>query len=464
MILLQIRVKILFMTSVANSKGIAILIVGDLIAYMFSLILTLTIRYGGIPSKTILMTHLPAFSVLFLVFIVINFSAGLYDKQSSFVRNRIHGLLLKAQLINVIVGIIFFYFAPVVIAPKTNLFIYFTVSTAILFLWRIVMFPVVAVTKKQNAIIVGSGDDILDIIDEVNNNIRYGLHFNQHIEAKDLVKDTVVAISDAVKNNNATIIVVDLHNSKIESAMPFLYSLVFSGIQIIDASKLYETIFDRIPLSMVGERWLVENSSTALGSRRVYDVLKRISDIVIASIIGIISLVFYPFVFLAIKLEDEGKLFIKQERTGKNNKIVSIFKFRSMTDNDSGTYDNSGKSKNRITRVGKFIRLTRIDELPQLWNVIKGDQSLIGPRPELPALVNVYEKEIPYYNVRHLIKPGLSGWAQIYHKAHPHHSVAVEDTKDKLSYDLYYIKNRSLLLDLKIALQTARSIMSKQGV
>jgi lipopolysaccharide/colanic/teichoic acid biosynthesis glycosyltransferase len=228
---------------------------------------------------------------------------------------------------------------------------------------------------------------------------------------------------------------------------------------------MYESLFDRIPLSMVGERWLIENSSTVLGSRRVYDILKRIMDIVLAGIAGVISLIVYPFIWASIKTEDKGNMFIVQERIGKNGKVIRITKFRSMTADDAGSYgDNNGKTKLKITCTGRFTRLTRIDELPQLWSVLKGDQSLIGPRPELPSLVSIYEKEIPYYNARHLIKPGLSGWAQIYHRAHPHHGVSVDDTRDKLSYDLYYIKHRSLMLDIRIALQTAKALVSRQGV
>jgi lipopolysaccharide/colanic/teichoic acid biosynthesis glycosyltransferase len=123
---------------------------------------------------------------------------------------------------------------------------------------------------------------------------------------------------------------------------------------------------------------------------------------------------------------------------------------------------NAGGAEH-ITRVGKFLRTTRIDELPQLWNVFRGDLSLIGPRPELPELVKLYEKEIPYYNIRHLLKPGLSGWAQLYHKNHPHYRPDVSETRVKLSYDLYYIKNRSLLLDLKIALKTIKTLLSRSG-
>ena len=453
------------MPSIVYSRGALFLLVGDIVAYTFSLILTLTIRYGSLPNRGLFVNHLPSFAILFGIFIIVGFSAGLYDKQSSLFRGRIPGLLIRTQIIDLVIGISFFYFAPVVIAPKANLFIYFALSTLILFIWRLVMFPVISISRKQSGVLVGSGNDIQDLLEEVNGSVRYGVHFKEKIKPA-IPADTLVSdISDAVRRTGSTIVVADLNDTSIQAAMPFLYSLVFSGVQIIDAGKLYESIFDRIPLSMVGERWLVEHSGTALGGRRTYDILKRVMDVCLAGIVGMISLVVYPFVYIAIKIDDHGPMFITQERIGKNGKIVRLTKFRSMTADDSGVYHtNGGISALKITRIGRFIRTTRIDELPQLWSVICGYQSLIGPRPELPALVNVYEKKIPYYNARHLVKPGLSGWAQISHQAHPHHAIAVDDTRDKLSYDLYYIKHRSLALDIRIALQTAKAIISKQGM
>lgn len=452
----------------ANSsvpKNILLLVVGDILVYAFSLIFTLVIRYGEIPTKALFMSHIPSFAILWAFFILVSFSAGIYDKRVGLIHGRITGLLLKVQIVNVILGIVFFYFAPVNIAPKANLFIYFLVSTGGLFLWRMIMFPVFSITRKQNAVIIGGGEDIRVLYDEINSSRRYGFTFKEHITAKSTVAEMVAAISSAVDRTKPTIIVADLHDRTIESAVPFLYSLIFSGVQVIDASRLYENVFDRVPLSIVGERWLVENSGVALGIRYFYDSLKRIMDIIIATFIGFILLLIYPFVYVAIKLDDGGDIFVLQDRVGKNGKIIRIAKFRSMTANDSGIYKhNNGKTALQITRVGKFIRMTRIDELPQIWSVIKGDQSLIGPRPELPALTNIYEKEIICYNARYLIKPGLSGWAQISHHAHPHHTVAVTDTRDKLSYDLFYVKNRSLALDIRIALQTIKSLISKQGV
>ncbi|HTK33403.1 MAG TPA: sugar transferase [Candidatus Paceibacterota bacterium] len=452
------------MTHLTNSKGALVLIIGDSIVYIFSLILTLTIRYHEFPTQNLVWGHLQSFSLLFLMFFVVSFSAGLYDKQSIFMRGKIPSILLKVQSINVLLGTAFFYLAPVSITPKANLAIYFVVSTILLLLWRLIMFPVVSNSRTQSAILIGDSADIKDIYDEVNGNSRYGLVFKEQVVPQSTVEETVNAISQAIQKTGATAIVIDLRQPTLEATIPFLYSLIFSGVVIINAEKLYETIFDRIPLSMVEDRWVVESASIALGSRRVYDLLKRLMDIGIASVGLVLTSVFYPFVYIAQKIEDRGSLFITQDRIGLNGKRIKILKFRSMTANDGGVYGADGKTQLKITKVGTFIRATRIDEFPQFWNVLKGDISLIGPRPELPSLVTVYEKEIPYYNVRHLIKPGLSGWAQIYHRAHPHHAVAVDDTRDKLSYDLFYVKNRSLNLDISIVFQTVRAILSRQGV
>ena len=138
-----------------------------------------------------------------------------------------------------------------------------------------------------------------------------------------------------------------------------------------------------------------------------------------------------------------------------------MLKFRSMTGMDQG--EEMLRSKHTVTPVGRMIRATRIDEIPQLWSVLTGDMSLIGPRPEFPAMVNEYAREIPYYNVRHLVRPGLSGWAQLYHDNHPHHGTEIEATREKLSFDLYYVKHRSLALDIAIALKTIKKVLTHRG-
>ena len=469
------------MIRTADGRHILILILGDVITYFFSLILALAIRYGEIPGRALISLHVYAFSVLFIVFLIVNFSAGLYNKQTLFAKGRIYGLLIRSQAIGILLSVLFFYLAPVSISPKANLFIYAVISTVLLIIWRTTVFPVISSTKKQKALLIGSGDEIRDLYDEVNTRGSYDITFAE-LKDPSTVQESEgskasTLLGEAIRSTGSTVIVADLRNPVVESTMRSLYSLMFSGIQVIDAGKLYEAIFDRAPLTMVGERWLVENAGGSVGGRGFYGIFKRGMDMIFATILGLISLILYPFVFIAIKFDDKGPIFISQDRVGRGGRPIKIYKFRSMAavdgvnHNDGGVYTNGGKdgklsakSQLKVTRVGKIIRLTRIDELPQLWNVLRGDISLIGPRPELPNLVAVYEREIPYYQVRHLVQPGLSGWAQIYHQAHPHHAVAVNDTRDKLSYDLYYVKNRSFTLDLRIAMQTLRALISRGGV
>jgi lipopolysaccharide/colanic/teichoic acid biosynthesis glycosyltransferase len=162
---------------------------------------------------------------------------------------------------------------------------------------------------------------------------------------------------------------------------------------------------------------------------------------------------------LAIKLEDGGPVFIIQDRIGYGNKIIKVIKFRSMKESAGGR--GVSKDDNRITKVGSFIRKTRIDELPQLYNVIKGDLSLVGPRPDIINLGQKLSSDIPYYTMRNLIKPGLSGWAQI-HQDLPPQSLA--ETKLRLAYDFYYLKNRSFFLDIQIALKTIKTLLSRAGL
>ncbi|HEY0220730.1 MAG TPA: sugar transferase, partial [Candidatus Paceibacterota bacterium] len=253
---------------------------------------------------------------------------------------------------------------------------------------------------------------------------------------------------------------VDFSHEKVAPLLPHLYNLIFSKVSFIDSHRIYEDIFDRIPLSLVTYSWFLENISVS--PKFTYDFLKRVMDVFISFVLGIVSLVLYPFVFLAIKLDDGGKIFITQERVGQSNRLIKMIKFRTMSLDDSG--EGEAERHQKVTKVGKFLRSTRIDELPQLWNVFTGDISLIGPRPELPTLVSLYEKEISFYNVRHLIKPGLSGWAQLYQKTPPKFSTSVDLTKTKLSYDLFYIKNRSFWLDIKIGLKTINTLLSRSGV
>ncbi len=443
-----------------HRKEALILFFGDILILVISLFFTLFIRYGSSPSLDILQKHLYPFSILFVAFVLVNFISGLYEKHTIIFKNRLPIVLLNVQIVNAVIGIAFFYFIPFFsISPKIFLFVYLIISLILMFLWRMFLAPRMGPKKTQKALLIGDTDEAQELFEEVNNNSRYHLSFLKMIKPSLNQSETTKEISSYIDNNDINMVIIDTRHPNLVNVIPNLYNFALSGILFFDVSKMYEAIFDRVPLSLVSQNWFIENMSS-VAPKVVYDSLKRLFDIFVSFIIGLISIVFYPFIILAIKFDDGGAIFSYQNRIGQYNKIVKIIKFRTMTiANDNGKW---GTVQNKVTRVGSFLRKTRIDELPQLWNVLIGDISLIGPRPEFPDPVKHYAEQIPYYNIRHVIKPGLSGWAQIYGE-HPHHGIGIEETRNKLSYDLFYIKHRSFLLDLKIALRTIKVLITFVG-
>jgi exopolysaccharide biosynthesis polyprenyl glycosylphosphotransferase len=443
-------------------KEAIILFFGDIFFFVFSLWLSLYIRFAELPTWDIFSVHLTPFSILFVIWFLVYFIAGLYEKHTLILKSNLPSIIFNAQLVNSIFAIIFFYTIPIFgIAPKTILFIYLFISFVCTLLWRLYGDIFFNKNERQPALLIGSGSEMKELLHEVNNNNRYNLTFLSSVDVSDSSSINIQEdIVTAVYSNDIKIIAVDFSHENITPLLPHLYNLIFSKVRFIDSHHIYEDIFDRIPLSLVTYSWFLENISAS--STFTYDVLKRLMDVILSFVLGIISLFFYPFVYVAIKIDDGGNIFIQQERIGQNNTNIKIIKFRTMSIDDSG--EGEASRADRVTRVGHFFRKSRIDELPQLWNVFKGDISLIGPRPELPKLVSLYEKEISFYNIRHLIKPGLSGWAQLYQKTPPKFSTDYDQTKIKLSYDLFYIKNRSFLLDIKIALKTIKSLLSRQGL
>ncbi len=439
-----------------NKKEPWTLFLGDMFILVASLWLALAFRYIEIPTNEVWKNHFFSFSYLILTWLLVFYISGLYEKHTLILKNNLPATLFKTLVFNGLLAISFFYFVPhFQISPKTILFIYLVLSFGLILLWRLKLIKYFSPRKKQNAILIGSGEEMKELRHEVNNNSRYDFQFIQSINLDQY--DTQNFNEDVVKTvyeNNDSLIVADIKNNNAGAIIPNLYNLIFAKVQFIDTYKMYEMIFDRIPLSMIGYNWFLENISSK--KLITYDFSKRLIDLIFSLMLFMATLPFYILVYVLIKLDDGGSIFFYQSRVGKNNKIFNIIKFR--------TYNEVEKFEDKkLTRIGKFLRVTRIDELPQLINVLKGEISLIGPRPETSQYVELYSKQVPYYNIRHLIKPGLSGWAQIYHDNHPHHEADVDATKQKLSYDLFYIKNRSIILDIKIALKTINTILSQKG-
>lgn len=442
-----------------------VLLFGDIFFFTLALWLTLTIRYVAFPNTQLFYDHIIPFSLLFVAWLVIFFISGLYDKHTIVFKNKVSDVIFRAQIVNVLIAATFFFFIPYFgITPKTNLVIYLIVSFLLISIWRIYLFGYIRPRKRQKGVLIGSGKEVEELEKEVNGNSKYHVEFIKTIDQRKVSNpnDIQTELIEFVTSNNVTVIVANTKCGDQDLLLPLFYNLSFleKNLTILDIGQLYEGIFDRVPISIIQYNWLIENVNKA--PNRIYGILKRLMDISIASVLGIFSLILYPFVWIALTLEGGDGVFFIQERIGENNQPIKLIKFRTMTYAHGGV-ELDGEVENEVTKVGAFLRKTRIDELPQLWNVIGGSLSLIGPRPELLNAAKRYSERIPHYNVRHLVKPGLSGWAQIHHHEHPHHKVDIYETKEKLSYDLYYVKNRSLLLDINIALKTVRILAAFAG-
>ncbi len=440
-----------------------VLLLGDIIVFTLALWITLSLRYLSFPDMELLRQHLVPFSLLFLVWVFVFFIAGLYGRHTRLFRTRLMGTLLYTQAINVIIAAIFFFLIPAFgIAPKTLLLLYLFVSFGLILGWRVYLFPRLRKIRRLKGVLIVAGADGAALSQEVAHDPRFPFAF-------DYVVDTAVAPSHEViqqacrvaAKDDVSFLVVDFFDPATASVLPIMYDAAFhkQRFALVDVIDLYQEMFDRVPLSLIRYEWILRHVSAS----RVYDAVKRVLDTVLALAMALVSLIIYPFVALAVKIDDGGTVFITQERVGRYQKPINIIKFRTMSGNDNGVYDVTGKSTLKVTRVGRWLRLLRIDELPQLWNVVTGELSLVGPRPELPALAAQYNARIPYYNARYLVNPGLTGWAQIRHDRDPHHGADIGETKMKLSYDLYYLKRRSLLLDLFIMLQTVRIVLTARG-
>ncbi len=232
-----------------------------------------------------------------------------------------------------------------------------------------------------------------------------------------------------------------------------------SGIKVCDLNTHFEKTLGQIRIDYLSASWLIFGDGFNQGALRT--VVKRIFDLVSASVLSIVASPVMLATAVLIKLESRGPVLYRQERTGLDGKGFFVTKFRSMrTDAEKdGKPRWASANDDRVTRIGQVIRRLRIDELPQLFNVLKGDMSLVGPRPERPFFVEQLTQEIPFYAVRHSVKPGVTGWAQVRY----HYGSTVEDSQEKLQYDLYYVKNHTLFLDLVVLLETVGVVLTGKG-
>jgi exopolysaccharide biosynthesis polyprenyl glycosylphosphotransferase len=445
-----------------NKKEPFIIGLGDIIILVLSLWLALFLRLGDTLDMNMWTNHLAPFSFIFLYSLVIFYVAGLYARHAVVLRKTAL-TILNSQVINALIATLIFYFTPAVsniiaVSPKTILVIYTIVSVVLLSIWRIFVIPLISSRKKYKAIIIGRGEELKELLHAVEASSKSMVKCSLSINLDNLsIEEIRQKIVSSLETSKIDYVILDMYDEKVKPILADLYSTIFTNVQYVNFYDFYEDLFDRIPLSRLKYSWIMERMS--FSDMRAYDIVKRVGDIFLSIFVIIIFIISIPFVFILIKLDDKGPVFIKQKRVGKDNKLISIYKYRSMTQNDNGVW--LAQSENKVTKVGYFLRKTRIDELPQVLSVLTGDMSFVGPRPDIIDLGKKLEHEIPYHTIRNVIKPGLSGWAQVSQEKPPQ---SVEENKIRLSYDLYYIQNRSLGLDIKIALKTIKTLLSRVGM
>jgi len=274
-----------------------------------------------------------------------------------------------------------------------------------------------------------------------------------------LMTDVADYLLRTVKSLRVTQVVVAMGDRRGKLPVDALLSLKCRGLQVHDGVEVYEAITGKVPVESVRLGWLL--FSPGCHASRIHLAYKRIASILVSTAGLVLSLPLLPFIVLAIKLSSPGPVLYRQKRTGRDGLVFDCYKFRTMrADAEADTGPTWARDDDpRITLVGKFLRTSRLDEIPQLWNVFRGDMSLVGPRPERPEFVEMLNREIPHYYLRHTIRPGITGWAQIRYK----YGSSIEDAKEKLCYDLFYVKNMSAGLDLLVLLDTLKVILLGRG-
>ncbi|MFH1522431.1 MAG: sugar transferase [Patescibacteria group bacterium] len=450
-----------------NNLKKLILLFGDIGILYLSLYLTLIIRYWGQVIENRWQTHLWPFTIVFIFWLIIFYISKLYDLNLAVNNAKFFQLAGRSLIIAGLLSVSFFYLTPQInIAPKRNMLIYIIVFALLFYLWRqFYNWSLKAYLPKNNIAIIGLNSQTEELIYELKQKPHLGFNIAFIIDDDETKKEingvpihtNIYFIQKLIKENNITDIILTKDPHQSEELRVLLFKCLPLKINFISLSNFYETITGKVPIEAISEMWFLENLSE--GNKKLFTAFKRGYDLLLASLILIITIAFWLIVALIIKLESKGPVFIKMLRSGKSNKPFKMYKFRSMKE-EGNTRTLTIENDPRITKFGNFIRKTRLDEIPQVINIIKGEMSFIGPRPERPELIAKLEGNIPFYNERMLVKPGVTGWDQV---SGEYHSPSREDTLKKLQYDLFYIKNRSIYLDLSIILKTIATVLSKGG-
>ena len=392
---------------------------------------------------------------IFLVFIFIKFIFGQLDFYAERFR-------LKNIFVNFSIDAIF-AFMLFIFLKKVEIFYVFSA----VFFFQIIFRKIISsiYMKKKNVLIFGSNHIENNIQEDIIASLDYnyiGYISDNKSRATKYLVGNYAEMEKIIKEKKIDLLVIvkDMKSPSFKKYLKRLFDLKINGLKVLSYEIFNEEIQKKIDASKIDEEWLLQSNGFDILNDGMQKNMKRGVDLVIASTLMILFSPMALIVAILIKLESKGPVIFKQVRIGENMVPFKVYKFRSMKIHDPQKYSKYAQDNdNRVTKIGNFIRKTRIDELPQLFCILKGTMSFVGPRPEWDILAKEYEKQIPYYNLRHMIKPGLTGWAQVMYP----YGENIEDTKRKLEYDLYYLKHQDLILDVLIIFKTVKVILFGKG-
>jgi sugar transferase (PEP-CTERM system associated) len=424
--------------------------------------MNICIRNTNLPYVQLSYVYLAAFIFMSLIMLFIN---ELYNIEREYQPSL---LILKCIISFSIVFISCYFFV------SKNLVSFSCVLSAVacwlIFCWRSIFYKIKNKINIQHKILFLGTDDLNKmVVREILNDAHLKFKIVGFVDSNpDMVGNLVVDqkvlgiakdLDSIIKKEKVEKLITSCSQTEAGFPAESLIKLKFSGVEVLDIHTFYERLKGKILLNGLQPSWLI--FSQGFKKTKLIQLQKRAFDIFLSSIGLTLTLPVSIITALLIKLESKGPIIYKQDRIGENERIFKLFKFRSMradAEKDTGPVW-AGENDHRITRVGRFIRKVRIDEIPQMVNVLMGDMSFIGPRPERPFFVAMLSKIIPYYDQRHSIKPGITGWAAVNYS----YGASVEDAVEKLQYDLYYLKNLSLFLDVLITLKTIAIVLGRKG-
>ncbi|QHI35214.1 UDP-N-acetylgalactosamine-undecaprenyl-phosphate N-acetylgalactosaminephosphotransferase [Kordia antarctica] len=411
--------------------------------------------------------------VLIVYFLLFSTIFELYDLQkSSRFESTFQGIVLSVS-ITVLCYLLTPFLTPELPVNRLQILYFFLAISVAIFLWRCAyIFFISSPRFFKNILLIGNTQEIKVMLDAINSSTNYYEIVGYINSSSDTsVKAPELAGLEEIKNLNLKEIaqqkavseIIIASNEREELSKPLfdsLISLLETGLPIKEYTQVYEELMFRVPLQYIGKDFYKYFPFSRSNQNKLYLFSHRLFDIVF-SILGLVaSLIFLPFVLIGNLIGNRGPLVYTQERVGKNGVPFKIYKLRSMVidaEKDGAVW--ATRNDTRITKFGGFLRKSRLDEVPQFFNVLKGEMSMIGPRPERPAFVKQLSESLTFYEIRHVVKPGVTGWAQV----KTDYGASEEDSLRKLQYDLYYIKHRSLFLDVNIVVKTLSTVLFYRG-